>query len=154
MNLIFLHKIGNYTIRKCKALIGMPTLGARAIVLNSQNQVLLVKHTYQVHWHTPGGGVDRGESAKKAVIRELKEEVGVIVTGEPQLFGVYYHTYLGVSDYPIMYIVKEFTQEDASSPEIEKWQWFDYENLPEMTSPGTRRRLNEYFTHSAHSETW
>lgn len=154
MKLTLLHQIANRVIRKYQSLLGICTLGSRAIVLNSQNQVLLVKHTYQPHWYIPGGGVKKRESAKKAVLRELKEEVGLTVIGEPELFGVYHHTYLGVSDYPIIYVVKNYSLTDAYSPEIEQMGWFDYTNLPDMTSPGTKRRLNEYFTNSQRSDAW
>lgn len=50
MKLTSLHKIANRFIRKCQSLLGICTLGSRAIVLNSENQILLVKHTYQPHW--------------------------------------------------------------------------------------------------------
>jgi ADP-ribose pyrophosphatase YjhB (NUDIX family) len=154
MRLTILYKIASQVTRKCYYLIGMPTLGARAIVLNEKNQILLVKHTYQSHWYIPGGGVKKGESAKCAVLRELKEEVGLTVIGEPQLFGIYFHTYSGVNDYPIIYVVKDYSLTDAYSPEIEKKDWFDYEKLPSMTSPGTMRRLTEYFENSPRSDSW
>jgi len=154
MKFTFLHQIANRVIHKYQSFLGICTLGSRAIILNSQNQILLVKHTYQPHWYLPGGGVKKRESAKKAVLRELKEEMGLTVIGEPELFGIYHHTYLGVSDYPIIYIVKNYSLTDAYSPEIEQMGWFDYANLPDMTSPGTKRRLNEYFTDSPRSDKW
>jgi len=46
--------------------------------------VLLVRHTYSEGWYFPGGGVKNQETPKAAVIRELKEETGVEVIGEPQ----------------------------------------------------------------------
>ncbi len=33
------------------------TLGVRAVVLNGENRVFLVKHSYVTGWHLPGGGV-------------------------------------------------------------------------------------------------
>lgn len=154
MKLTAFHKIANRLIRKLQSLVGISTLGARAIVISSDNKILLVKHTYQSHWYIPGGGVKKGESVKAALLRELKEEVGITVLDEPELFGIYHHRYLGVNDYPVIYIVKNYSIVQASSPEIEKIDWFDYTNLPEMTSPGTTRRLKEYFCSSAHSDKW
>lgn len=148
------YQVATRAIRKCQSLLGMSTLGARAIVINQNNQVLLVKHTYQPHWYIPGGGVKKGESTKAALLRELKEEVGLTTLEEPKLFGIYHHLYLKVNDYPVVYVVKKFSLTEVYSSEIEDTGWFDYIALPEMTSPGTRRRLNEYFTNQPPSETW
>jgi len=154
MNITPLYQIANRIIRKYQSLIGISTLGARAIIINQNNQVLLVKHTYQPHWYIPGGGVKRGESTQAAILRELKEEVGLTILEEPLLFGIYHHLYLKVNDYPVVYVVKKFSLTETSSPEIEESGWFDYFALPEMTSPGTQRRLTEYFTNQPPSEAW
>ena len=54
-----------------------PVVGA--FILNSQNQILLVK-SYKwggILWSVPGGRVEVGETIKSAVEREIKEEVGL-----------------------------------------------------------------------------
>lgn len=154
MNVTPLYQIATRTLRKCQSWLGISTLGARAIIINQNNQVLLVKHTYQPHWYIPGGGVKKGESTKAALLRELKEEVGLITLEDPTLFGIYHHLYLKVNDYPVVYVVKKFSLAKTFSPEIEDTGWFDYTALPEMTSPGTKRRLTEYFTNQPPSEAW
>ena len=148
------HKLATQSIRKVQSLLGLVTLGARAIILNNDNQILLVKHTYQPHWHLPGGGIKKGESVKTAVLRELKEEVGLITNEEPQLFGIYFHKCFDVYDYPIIYVIKNFSITKVKSSEIEQTGWFSYDNLPAMINPGTKRRLDEYFTGVMKSEKW
>ncbi|MFA6303229.1 MAG: NUDIX domain-containing protein [Legionella sp.] len=150
-----LYKMANRVIKKSQSFLGFKTIGARAIVLNEEGKILLVKHTYQPHWFLPGGGVDRGETVKSALIRELKEEVGLAVNEEePVLFGVYYNTYMNVPDYPVIYVVKKYTEGAVYSGEIEDKGWFSYEALHEMVSPGTKRRLDEYFGRTGQSQYW
>jgi ADP-ribose pyrophosphatase YjhB (NUDIX family) len=53
--------------------------GARAIVLDQNDRVLLVRFVlpHTELWAPPGGGVDRGETAEQAIVRELAEECGL-----------------------------------------------------------------------------
>ncbi|HEY4125298.1 MAG TPA: NUDIX domain-containing protein, partial [Rhizomicrobium sp.] len=63
--------------------------GAHAMVEDGQGRLLLVRHTYMPGWHFPGGGVNRAEPAADAVIRELKEEIGLTSFAARELFGLY-----------------------------------------------------------------
>lgn len=57
---------------------------ARALVINSENKVLLFKFKFpeikgeKVLWVTPGGGVEEGENFEQALKRELLEETGLV----------------------------------------------------------------------------
>ena len=65
------------------------TLGVRAVVLDGENRVFLVKHSYISGWHLPGGGVEVGETFRDALLRELEEEGRIELTGEPALHGLF-----------------------------------------------------------------
>lgn len=150
----FFHRTATHIIRFFHRLLGSSTVGVRAIVINPQNQVLLVRHTYSKGWYLPGGGVKNKETPKAAVIRELKEETGVEVKSAPQLVNVYFHSMFGTNDYPILYLVKNFTQTKITCREIAECAWFDINKLPHDLSPATQRRLQEYFFNAVSSETW
>lgn len=52
---------------------------ARAIIFNEQGQLLLVKNNKKGPWFTPGGWLQGFESLEEACIREVMEELGIIV---------------------------------------------------------------------------
>lgn len=51
------------------------TIGAKALLLNEANEILLLKPTYKTTWHLPGGVVDMGEEPRDALTREVQEEL-------------------------------------------------------------------------------
>ena len=50
------------------------TLGVRAVVVDAEGRVFLIKHSYISGWHLPGGGVEVGETLRDALKRECKEQ--------------------------------------------------------------------------------
>ncbi len=137
-------------------MLNMATIGVKALIINQKQEVLLVEHTYMSGWHLPGGGVDQGESPKAAIIREVKEETGIIVKEEPSLFAIYSHKILGANDYPMVYIIKEFAiQQDAKlSQEIKHARWFEVNSLPPETTESTRQRIQEYLQGLPPADIW
>lgn len=49
----------------------------KALVINEQGEVLVVKETGRDWWDLPGGGMDHDEDIKSALARELMEEVNL-----------------------------------------------------------------------------
>jgi 8-oxo-dGTP pyrophosphatase MutT (NUDIX family) len=136
------------------AIFAKQTIGVRMLLLNKDEEVLLVKHTYQKGWYTIGGGVESKETPMGAMLRELKEEVGVTLTSKLKLFSVYYSRNEKRDDYIIFYIGRGGIQEKADSPEIAEQQWFALDKLPDDISPATKRRIQEYLEEVEISEQW
>src|SRR3989442_13107178 len=67
------------------------TLGVRAVVIGHDGRVFLVKHSYVVGWHLPGGGVEVGETVAQALGRELLEEGGITGDVPPELHGIFFN---------------------------------------------------------------
>ncbi len=53
--------------------------GARAIIRNAGNQVLLIRRSDNGEWAMPAGSIELGESILDCVKREVKEETGLDV---------------------------------------------------------------------------
>lgn len=118
------------------------TVGVRLILVKDQ-AVLLVKHSYQRHWYLPGGRVEKGETIQEAARREADEEFGAKL-GNLHLFGVYTNFYESKNDHVIVLACEDFTLTGKASQEIECFDFFRFDDLPDGVSPGSRRRIREY----------
>lgn len=118
------------------------TVGVRLLAVK-EGEVLLVKHTYLDGWYLPGGGVQPGETLRDAIAREAAEEAGVVMQ-DLRLFGAYSSFLEGKSDHIVVFVCEAFTWREVRSREIESVDCFALGELPEGTSPGTRRRIAEY----------
>lgn len=54
-----------------------PTTHGTQVLAFHGGEVLLIKNSYVPYWSAPGGYVASGETGRDAVVRELREEVGV-----------------------------------------------------------------------------
>jgi len=132
------------------------TLGVRAVVLDGDNRVFLVKHSYVTGWHLPGGGVEVGETFRDALQRELAEEAGIELLGEPALHGLFFNSHVSRRDHVAVYVVRHFRQDRLPAPnrEIIECGFFDSAALPEGVTPGTRLRIAEVLDGKPLIATW
>ena len=122
------------------------TLGVRGVALDERGRVLLVKHTYVLGWWLPGGGVDRGETTHAAIVREMREEAGLIATVRPRLISVHSNERFFPGDHVLIFAIDAFSVgERTSHGEIAETGWFAPDDLPDDVNRGTRARLAEIF---------
>ncbi|WP_413992591.1 NUDIX domain-containing protein [Labrys okinawensis] len=121
------------------------TLGVRAAVLDGDNRVFLVRHTYVPGWYLPGGGVEAGETSQEALVRELEEEGNIRLDGPAELRGLYWNREASRRDHVAFFVVRQFTQVKPRLPdrEIAEAGFFPLDALPEDTTRSTHRRLDE-----------
>lgn len=48
-------------------------------IIVHEARALLTQLRHTGHWHPPGGGLEKGETLAEAVIREVREETGIVV---------------------------------------------------------------------------
>ncbi len=131
------------------------TLGVRGVAIDAEGRVLLVKHTYVLGWWLPGGGVDKGETTQAAVVREMREEAGLIATAPPRLLSIHSNEAYFPGDHVVVFAIDAFTMEDRTSHgEIAEIGWFAPDALPDDAHRSTRARLAEIFGGAPTPEAW
>jgi ADP-ribose pyrophosphatase YjhB (NUDIX family) len=121
------------------------TVGVRAIVRDETGRVFLVRHSYVPGWHLPGGGVEVGQTLRAALEAELREEGNIEWQAEPVLLGAFLNLSASRRDHVMLYLVDKARQTAPRLPDLEilEARFFDVDALPEGTTLGTRRRLDE-----------
>ena len=108
------------------------TMGARCVIMNADDEIFLIEHTYISGWHLPGGGVSVGESAEIAIKREVTEETILDLTGLPQLVGIYHCNSITKRDHVVVFLSKTFetNRSQIESFEIKAGRFFSINSLP------------------------
>ncbi len=132
------------------------TLGVRAVVIDGEGRVFLVRHSYTPGWHLPGGGVEPGESLRAALVHELEEEANIHIDAEPRLLGVYFNNHASNRDHVAVYVVRGFHQ---SAPRGADWEiletgFFALDALPQGVAQSTLNRLAEALEGLPPAEIW
>ena len=131
------------------------TLGTRTAVFDPENRVLLVRHSYGSGWFLPGGGVERGETIFQSAAREIREEAGIIAEKELVLKGVCLNDGQFPGDHVAVLTLHKFTQTPwKPTLEITHAKFFVIDQLPDGTTGGTRRRLDEIISNQEIARHW
>ncbi|MBE9562385.1 MAG: RNA pyrophosphohydrolase [Proteobacteria bacterium] len=116
------------------------------IIANQDGQLLWAKRIRQNAWQFPQGGVKAHETPKRALFRELHEELGlttkqVHVLGETRGWLRYHLPHhlirhhqrpLCIGQKQIWYVLRLLAGDDnvnldcSNSPEFDRWLWVDY----------------------------
>ena len=150
----FLESLLTCTATIVRALVLHPTdVGVLALV-EQAGKVLLVRHSYKGGWMLPGGAVERGEPPADAVLRELKEEIGLTHSAPPQLVGVFTRRMPFATNLILLYRVREAVFVFQPSWEIRGITLADPAAPPEGTTRGVRHRFLELIGEASPSPYW
>ena len=112
------------------------TFGAHALALTSAGKAILVRLRYAPGWRLPGGGRSEREDPRDAVLRELREEIGMTAHGEIRLACELDETTDFKRDLASLLVVREVRYSPA------RWSWdveaiteADLDDLPADLSP-------------------
>ncbi len=114
---------------------------ARAIVLGPDDRVMLLRYDENGgFWATPGGSLEPGETHRQAVVRELREELGIrhVALGPHLATRTKDHPVAGqdvrqAEHYYLARVQPENVQpQSAANPDnIQEWRWW---TLAELTA--------------------
>ena len=119
------------------------TLGVRALVIDGEGRIFLVKHSYVSGWHLPGGGVEAGETwprrsrascARRAISSSPSRRACTACSSTIAIPGATMWRCSWCAD---------FRQTAAPVPdhEIVAHGFFAVDELPDDTTAGTRARI-------------
>ncbi|HEY0625242.1 MAG TPA: NUDIX domain-containing protein [Allosphingosinicella sp.] len=118
------------------------TFGAHAVALTPEGRIVLVKLRYARGWRLPGGGRKESEDPREAVLRELREEIGMIRHGSVQLACELEERPDFKRDTAALLIVRDVEYRPRWSLEIESVTEAELDRLPPKMSPRAVRWLN------------
>jgi len=115
--------------------------GVHAIPLDREGRVILVRLSYAAGWRLPGGGVGPREDRAAAILRELREEIGMTGHGPLTPVGDFEHRPDFRRDSATLFVVEGVRHRFAPSLEVADARAFPPDELPEDLPPITRQLL-------------
>ena len=114
--------------------------GVHAVPLTPEGAVVLVRLTYAAGWRLPGGGRKKSETAQEGMLRELREEIGLLGHGAIERLDD-----IRPSDLPgdrsALFLVRDVAYRPRQTLEVEEVREFDPADLPDDLSRSTREIL-------------
>lgn len=114
--------------------------GVHAVPLTPRGTVVLVRLTYARGWRLPGGGRKKGESPQEGMLRELREEIGLVGHGAIERIDQFLPPRLP-GDGSALFLVRDISYRPRQSMEIEEIREFDPADLPDDATRSTRETL-------------
>ena len=120
----------------------MPQATVAAVILTHTDEssfVLLTKRAgppFEGMLCLPGGHIEKNEQAKDAIIREVKEEIGIDLDPDGTKETAWRDEIvpiIGIHNVVLCYVCEEFEGEVVPNPkEVSEWFWCEYKKAREM----------------------
>ncbi|HEX6374790.1 MAG TPA: NUDIX domain-containing protein [Allosphingosinicella sp.] len=130
--------------RAIMALTGADRYGVHAVALTGQGRVVLVRLTYAPGWRLPGGGRKRGEAPEEAMLRELREEIGLTAHGAIEHLPDVRPGASLPGEGSALFLIRDVTYRRQRSLEVEAVREFDPAHLPHDIAAWTRDTLEGF----------
>lgn len=131
----FIYKVG-YPIARVVWFFTRPTThGVRCLLVNN-GKVLLITHTYgSVLKTTVGGGINKRETPQEAVLREVREETGIVLHSATEVGTVLYTKEYKIDTIHVFIAETKTTELTLDRSEIKEAAWYPLDTIPTDVSP-------------------
>jgi len=114
--------------------------GCRALIINSEDEVLLEERSDFKIWGLPGGGADPGEGIVQTIEREVFEETGLKIidpipfgfSSSPTLERITFPNGDKLHSFNLLFYTRDYSGDIALSEESTRIEWFNFDELPQM----------------------
>ena len=117
------------------------TTGVHGIPLTPQGKVVLVTLSYAKGWRLPGGGQKTDEVSHDALLRELREEIGLTAHASVEIVGGFTHRPDYRPGQATLFIVRGVRYQPRWSLEVKDVGEFELDALPAGTAAITQELL-------------
>lgn len=121
---------------------GLPrhVIGVAGVVVNGVGRALTVRRRSPQRWELPGGALELGEQIGEALVREVREEIGLDV--EPLgLSGIYQNMTLG--PVALVFVCRRIGGTERLSDETSDWRWVARDEVAALMPPAWAVRFTD-----------
>lgn len=116
-------------------------VGVHGIALTPNGKIVLVLLSYAPGWRLPGGGKKKAEDDQAAMLRELREEIGLKDYDSILRVTAFDHRPDHRHGKGTLFVVRGVLYQPQWSLEVRQVSEFCLDNLPESTAKTTRQLL-------------
>lgn len=132
-------------------------VGTGILLINNEDRVLLACRTDNGQWSLPGGSLEIGETLEECIVRETREETGIIIkecdihlNSAKSILEPIIKNGREIFVVSVTYWTKKYDDIDMQidSREFTKYSWLSYKEIQtinELITPYSRVAIEEYF---------
>jgi len=132
-------------------------VGTGILLINDEDRVLLACRTDNGQWSLPGGSLEIGETLEECIVRETREETGIIIkecdihlNSAKSILEPIIKNGREIFVVSVTYWTKKYDDIDMQidSREFTKYSWLSYKEIQtinELITPYSRVAIEEYF---------